>query len=234
MSKIYPNTKLPINKWSESNRPREKYIEKGFPALSDAELLAILLRSGNRTESAVDVGIRLLTINDDNLNKLAEMSVNELTAINGIGEVKAITIKAAFELGQRRRSASVLCQRKIKFVSDLVDLMQDKIAEIDYEEFWVVFLNQGSVILGVENFGKGGISSTSVDIRLIMKKAIEYSATGLLLCHNHPSGEVKPSQQDINLTHQIKNAAQYFNISLLDHLILHKNNYYSFHSEGVL
>lgn len=229
----YSADKLAIKDWSISDRPREKYLAKGFHTLSDAELIAILIRTGSSDESAVDLGIRLLAMNKNDLNRLAEMSTKELMAINGIGKVKAITIKAAFELGQRRRAEIVSIKKKIKSATDVSELMQDKIAHLEHEEFWSIFLNQSNSILGVDNFSKGGITSTTVDIRLIIKKAIEYNATGLLLCHNHPSGKVNPSEQDLNLTRQLVNAAKMFNIRVLDHIILHKDLFYSFNSEGI-
>lgn len=228
------NAKLTIKKWGISERPREKYLYKGFQSLSDAELVAILIRSGSQDESAVDVGRRLLKMNDGSLNQLADMTIEELMTVPGIGEVKAITIKTVFELGQRRRSEKVTDKKKIKFATDIVELMQDKIAHIVHEEFWVIFLNQASKIQKVENFGKGGMTATTVDIRLIMKKALNYNATALLLCHNHPSGDVVPSEQDIRLTNQVRDAAMLFNIKLLDHLVLNKDNYFSFQAEGLL
>lgn len=226
--------KLKISDWSLNDRPREKCLEKGFHSLSDAELIAILIRNGSSDESAVDLGKRILSMNGNSLNALADMNLQELLRIYGIGTVKAITIKAAFELGQRRRSEKITVRKRIKFASDIVELMQDKIAAIPHEEFWVVFVNQSTKILGIENFGKGGLTSTTVDIRMIVKRALECNATGLLLCHNHPSGEVMPSAHDRLLTQQIKEALQLFTIKLLDHLILYHDIYYSFQAEGLL
>ncbi len=233
MNKNLPQ-KLTIKEWDTSDRPREKYLEKGFSSLSDAELIAILIRSGSSKESAVEVSRNLMAQHQNNLNRIADLSIQELIRIEGIGKVKAVTIKAAFELGNRRRSEKIIHQKKIKCASDLVELMQDKIAYLMYEEFWVIYLSQASRILGTENLGKGGLTSTIVDVRMIMKKAITYNATAIMICHNHPSGEVKPSQQDRKLTESIKQAAEYLNIRLLDHIILYRDSFFSFDSEGML
>ena len=228
------SNKLTIKNWDISDRPREKYIEKGFHSLSDAEIVAILIRSGTLRESAVEVSRNLLAQHQNNLNSIADLSIQELMKIDGIGKVKAITVKAAFELGNRRRVEKVVEQKKIHSPLDIVELMQDKITHLKHEEFWAIFLNQNSKILNIDNFGKGGLTSTSVDVRLIIKKAITYNATAIMVCHNHPSGEVKPSPEDFRLTEQIKQAAGYLNIKFLDHLILHKDSYYSFLNEGLI
>jgi DNA repair protein RadC len=223
-----PLSKLTIPDWAIQDRPREKFLVSGFSSLSDAELIAILRRSGTVRESAVDVARNLMSVCNNNLNTLSEMSLKELLKINGIGKVKAITLLVAFELGKRCRAAIVEQKRKIKTASDLLDLLQIKNANIGYEEFWVVFVNQGSFLRGTENFGKGGLTSTSVDVRLILKKALELQATGLFICHNHPSGELYPSKTDVALTAQLKEAALTMNIQLLDHIIICKEDYFSF------
>jgi len=223
-----PPLKLTIPDWATQDRPREKYLSLGFPSLSDAELIAILLRSGTKSESAVDVARNLLAVCNNNLNQLSEMPINNLLKISGIGKVKAITLLVAFELGKRSRVAVVEQRRIIKTSTDLVGLMQAKNACLEYEEFWVVFVNQGSSLLGVKNFGRGGLTSTSVDVRLILLKALELKATGLFICHNHPSGSLQPSKNDIALTKQIKEAAYLLSIQLLDHVIICKEDYYSF------
>lgn len=229
----YSTDKLAIKDWSISDRPREKYLTKGFHTLSDAELIAILIRTGSTEESAVDIGIRLLALNKNDLNKVAEMPLKELMKISGIGKVKAITIKTAFELGQRRRVEKVLVKKKIVSATDAVEVMQDKIVNLRHEEFWAIFLNQNATIISINNFGKGGITSTTVDVRLIIQKALEINATGIILCHNHPSGELRPSDQDIVLTRQIVEATKLFNIKIIDHIILHNDHFYSFISEGM-
>jgi DNA repair protein RadC len=233
VQKVTPS-KLTIPDWAIQDRPREKFLSSGFPALSDAELIAILLRSGTKSESAVDVARNLLSTCGNNLNQLSEMQLNKLLKINGIGKVKAITLLVAFELGKRCRAATVEQKRKVVTPPDLLELMQTKNAYLNTEEFWVIFVNQGSFLLGVENFGKGGLTSTSVDIRLILLKALELKATGLFLCHNHPSGDIKPSKHDLALTTQIRDAARLLSIQLLDHVVICKGNYYSFLENNVL
>jgi DNA repair protein RadC len=227
-------SKLTIPDWAIQDRPREKYLSLGFPSLSDAELVAILLRSGTKNESAVDVARNLLVGCQNNLNCLSEMPLNKLLKINGIGKVKAITLLVAFELGKRCRVATVEQKRKINATSDLIELMQTKNACLEYEEFWIVFVNQGSILLGVENFGRGGLTSTSVDIRLILLKAIELKATGVFMCHNHPSGDLKPSKIDLALTSQMKEAARFLSIQLLDHIIICKEDFFSFLENNLL
>ncbi|HHU47008.1 MAG TPA: DNA repair protein RadC [Bacteroidales bacterium] len=226
--------KLTIREWDASDRPREKYLSKGKNALSNAELLAILFRNGTAQESALDLSKRLLTSANNSLNQLANFTVEELLKIKGIGNAKAITVLAAFELGRRRRSEKIEEQKKIKYTEDVIELMQHQLADLKYEEFWVIFVNQSSTIIKMEKIGKGGITSTTVDIRLIMKSALECFATGIILCHNHPSGAVKPSQADIQLTNTIKQASTILNISLIDHVIMSNEKYYSFFSEGLI
>ena len=223
-----PRLKLTIPDWAIQDRPREKCLSLGFPSLSDTELIAILLRSGTKSESAVDVARNILSQCHYNLNRLSEMPLNKLLKINGIGKVKAITLLVAFELGKRCRAATIEQRRKIENADDLVELMQTKNACLEFEEFWVIFVNQGSFLLSVENFGRGGLTSTSVDVRLILLKALELKATGLFVCHNHPSGELQPSKNDMALTNQIKEAALLLSIQLLDHVIICKEYYYSF------
>ena len=226
--------KLAISNLDDSDRPREKYLAKGSNSLSDAELIAIVLRIGSGKEPVTDLSRRLLLAGENSLKNLSEMSLSDLMKVHGMGEVKAVTLRAVFDIGARIRAETVSKRKKIQCTADLLELMQDKIANIPHEEFWAVFLSQSSVILGMENIGKGGLTSTTVDVRMIMKKALEYSATGILLCHNHPSGNIKPSNQDINITCQIKEAADILNIKILDHLIINKDNYFSFNAEGII
>jgi len=229
-----PPLKLTIPDWATQDRPREKYLASGFSSLSDAELIAILLRSGTKSESAVDVARNLLATCNNSLNQLSETPISNLLKVNGVGKVKAITLLVAFELGKRSRVAIVEQKRIIKTATDLVNLMQTKNACLEYEEFWVIFVNQGSSLLGVKNFGRGGLTSTSVDVRLILLKALELKATGLFICHNHPSGSLHPSKIDIALTKQVKEAAQLLTIQLLDHVIICKEDYYSFLENEIL
>jgi DNA repair protein RadC len=226
--------KLPITEWAVADRPREKYLNKGFQALSDSELLAILLRNGTLDLSAVDLAKLLLKQCDHSLNKLSNYTFNDLVTIHGIGEAKALTILTIFELGKRCRAEKVVEQNRILSADDILELMQPKIADLSYEEFWVIFLNQASNLLGVDRFGQGGINYTSIDPRLILRKAITYSATGIILCHNHPSGLLKPSDEDIALTKKIEAMCRLFSISLVEHLIIRKNRYFSFYDEGLV
>ena len=219
--------KLTIPDWAIQDRPREKCLSFGLQSLSNTELIAILLRSGTKSESAVDVARILLAGCHNNLNCLSELSLNKLLKINGIGKVKAITLLVAFELGKRCRVAIVEQKRRIETTDEIVELMQTKNARLSYEEFWVIYVNQGSCVIGIENIGKGGITSTSVDIRIVLAKALELKATGLIMCHNHPSGDLFPSKIDLALTSQMKDAAQLLSIQLLDHVIICKEEYFS-------
>lgn len=230
----YDMSRLTIPEWSVSDRPREKYLAQGSRHVSDAELIAILLRNGSKDESAVDLAKRILAANGNSINQLAEMSIADLQRVNGIGKVKAITLHAAFELGRRRRAEEIEQAKKITCPEDVVALMQSRLAEQDHEEFWVIFVNQAAAILKVEPVGTGGLTSTIVDVRLIIKAAVSINATGMFLCHNHPSGHLKPSPQDINLTQKIKQAAAVFDIAVHDHIIIHKEAFYSFLAEGIL
>lgn len=225
---------LTISQWSVSDRPREKYLSSVFSILSDAELIAILLRNGSANETAVELSKKLLSENQNSLHEMAELSVKQLTQFNGIGKVKAITLLAAFELGKRRTVEKVKLAHKILSPEDLCLYMQDKNASQPHEEFWAIFVNQSSKILGTHIIGRGGLTSTTVDVRVIMKHAIELSATGMFVCHNHPSGQLKPSQADKLMTNQIKQAANLLNIQLLDHVIVSKDKFYSFFEEDVL
>lgn len=227
-----PNLSIP--EWSVSDRPREKYLTHGADHLGDAELLAILLRTGTSQESAVDLAKRILAANGNNLNRLSEMSVEELTRIKGIGKVKAVTLQAAFELGRRRRAALVEEKKKIGSVDDVIELMQSRLADAQQEQFWTIFLNNASSLLLTQCIGTGNLTKTIVDVRKIIQKALDLGATGLILCHNHPSGNLKPSREDLELTLTIRKAAQLFNLEVKDHVIIHKSNGYSFLEEGLL
>jgi len=228
----YENRKLTIKEWSVQDRPREKYAKNGAVALSDAELIAILLRTGNATESAVDLAKKLLAISGNSLNGLSDMSLRELSLIKGIGQAKAIALLTAFELGKRIRAEKVEESLQILHSRDVVNLMQDKIAYLDHEEFWAIYLNQANRILHTCQISKGGINSTGVDTRIIMQKAVLNKATQIILCHNHPSGSVRPSRADIQLTEKLRHAAELMDLILVDHIIIHKERYYSFVEEG--
>lgn len=228
----YENRKLTIKEWSVQDRPREKYAKNGAVALSDAELIAILLRTGNSAESAVDLAKKLLAVSGNSLNNLSDMSLRELSQIKGIGQAKAIALLTAFELGKRIRSEKVEESLQILNSRDVVNLMQDKIAYLDHEEFWAIYLNQANRILHTCQISKGGISTTGVDTRIVMQEAVLNKATQIILCHNHPSGSVRPSRADIQLTEKLHHAAELMDLLLVDHIIIHKERYYSFAEEG--
>lgn len=231
---MYEKKNLPITLWAEDDRPREKLLLKGVSALSDAELIAILIGSGNREESAVDLCKRILNTQQNNLNKLARLSVVELQKFKGIGEAKAISIVAALELGKRRRLEDALKVTQIKGSHTAFEILQPLIGDLTYEEFWVLYLNQSNILLNKQLLAKGGITSTLVDVRLILKKALEYSAVGIVLAHNHPSGKLTPSDSDRNLTKKIKDAAQLMDIKIIDHIIVTEKSYFSFADEGMI
>ena len=233
-SKSFSPDKLSITDWSVNDRPREKYAAKGAAALSDAELIAILLRTGNASETAVDLAKRLLSSCHNQLNTLSEMTLRQLTDIKGIGQAKATALQAAFELGCRIRSEKIENEQHILYARDVMEIMQGKLSNLKHEEFWAIYLNQASKILKTDQIGKGGITATIVDIRLIMQDAILLGATAIIVCHNHPSGALTPSEADLNLTRQIKSAAEMLNIKLLDHIIMHKTKYYSFEENKIL
>ena len=230
----YEDRKLTIKEWSVQDRPREKYAKNGATALSDAELIAILLRTGNSAESAVDLAKKLLAVSGNSLNNLSDMSLRELSQIKGIGQAKAIALLTAFELGKRIRSEKVEESLQILNSRDVVNLMQDKIAYLDHEEFWAIYLNQANRILQTCQISKGGISTTGVDTRIVMQEAVLNKATQIILCHNHPSSSVRPSRADIQLTEKLHHAAELMDLLLVDHIIIHKERYYSFAEEGRL
>lgn len=230
----YEDRKLTIKEWSVQDRPREKYAKNGAIALSDAELIAILLRTGNSAESAVDLAKKLLAVSENSLNNLSDMSLRELSQIKGIGQAKAITLLSAFELGKRIRAEKVEESLQIRNSRDVVNLMQDKIAYLDHEEFWAIYLNQANRILQTCQISKGGISSTGVDTRIVIQEAVLNKATQIILCHNHPSGSVRPSRADILLTEKLHHAAGLMDLLMVDHIIIHKERYYSFAEEGRL
>jgi len=223
---------FPITNWSEDDRPREKLMLKGKIALSDAELIAILIGSGSRNESAVALSKRILA-SVDSLNALGKMSVSQLINFKGIGEAKAITIIAALELGRRRRAEDKVELAKITSSKIVFEIMQPIIGELPHEEFWVLFLNNSNKVISKAQLSKGGITGTIVDTRLVFKLALESGATGLILCHNHPSGNLLASSADKEITNRLKLAGQSLDVKVLDHLIIGETNYYSFVDEGI-
>lgn len=223
-----------IKNWSEEDRPREKLLAKGKVSLTDSELLAILIGSGNRNESAVALCKRILASVDNNLNALGKLSVSQLQEFKGIGEAKAISIVAALELGRRRREGEMLMFDKINSSKSVFEIMQPILGDLQHEEFWVLFLNNSNKVLSKQQLSKGGITGTLVDIRLLMKKALEIGAIALIVCHNHPSGTLKISEADKQITAKIKTAGTALDIKLLDHLIITEQAYVSFADEGLL
>lgn len=227
------NNHFPITNWSEDDRPREKLMLKGKNALSDAELIAILIGSGNRNESAVDLSKRILASIDTNLNALGKLSMAQLMTFKGIGEAKAISIIAAMELGRRRRAEEVVELNKITSSKIVFEIMQPIIGELPHEEFWILYLNNSNKVLSKMQQSKGGITGTMVDVRLVFKTALELGATAIILCHNHPSGTLVPSDADKQITKKLKLAGDSLDVKVLDHLIVTETNYYSFVDDGI-
>lgn len=226
------NKKNTIKNWSEDDRPREKFLKKGRGALSDAELLAILMGSGSRNESAVDLSKRILKDVSNNLLQLSKLDIASLTKYKGVGTVKAVTLLAALELGRRRREAEVIEKKVIRTSKDVFEYMQAELSEKFYEEFWVINLNVANKIINKNQIGEGGLSQAVVDVRRIFKLALENNAASIVLCHNHPSGNVLPSENDIELTNKIKKGSETLNIKVLDHIIIGEEKFYSFADEG--
>lgn len=228
-------TRLGIKDWAEDDRPREKLINKGVSTLSDAELLAILIGSGSRNETVVDLSQRILHSVNNNLNTLGKLTVKDLIKnFHGIGEAKAVTIIASLELGRRRKLATMDIEPQIKSSADVYTIMHPVLADLPHEEVWVLLLNKSNRIIKKHQASKGGISGTVIDIRIIMKEAIESLASGMILCHNHPSGNHQPSIEDDMQTTQLKEAGKIMDIRLLDHVIVCDHSYYSYGDEGRL
>ena len=223
-----------IKNWSEEDRPREKLLQKGKSILSNAELIAILIGSGSRNESAVALSKRILAAVETNLNELGKLTIEDLTRFKGIGEAKAVTIVAALELGRRRRGEDALDKKKITSSSSVFELMQPIIGELPHEEFWIVYLNNSNKVLQKSQLSKGGITGTLVDVRLVLKTALQLGAVGIILSHNHPSGTLKPSQADKNITQKLKTAGESIDIKVLDHVIITEKAYFSFADENLL
>jgi len=223
-----------IKNWAIDDRPREKLLSKSPESLSDSELLAILIGNGTRQKSAVDLAREVLLLGKNNLNELGRLSLKELQKVKGIGEAKAITISAALELGRRRQGALLLDKPVIKESRDIASFLQTRFRDLPYEVFAVIFLNRANRINHFEVVSQGGITGTVADPRIIMKKALEQEAVSIILCHNHPSGSLRPSRADEELTQKIKEAARYFDIKVIDHIIVSERGYYSFADEGLL
>ncbi len=230
----YKITPFSIKNWSEDDRPREKMLQKGRSTLSDAELIAILIGSGSRDESAVALSQRILASIENNLNELGKLSIRNLTGFKGIGNAKAISIIAALELGRRRREEDVLEKKKITSSNSVFELMQPLIGELPHEEFWIVYLNNSNKVLQKTQLSKGGITGTLVDIRIVLKNALQLGAVGIILVHNHPSGTLQPSLADKQLTQKIKTAGESLDIKVLDHIIITEKAYFSFADDNLL
>ncbi|MCK9480298.1 MAG: DNA repair protein RadC [Bacteroidia bacterium] len=223
-----------IKHWADDDKPREKFERSGKNTLSNAELIAILIRTGSRKKNAVEIGRKVLSLVNDDLNALAKLSIKDLQKTEGIGFVKAITILSALELGGRREAAEVKQKAKITCSKDIYTYLKNKVEDLSYEEFWIITLNRANKVISEIRIGEGGFSATVADPKKILRKALEDNASGLILCHNHPSGNLTPSQQDIALTQKIKQACIFLEITLLDHIIIGHKHYYSFADEGAL
>ncbi len=225
---------LNIKSWAEADRPREKFANNGKGSLSDAELIAILIGSGNRQETAVELAKRILQSVENNLNNLGKLDIEELKKFKGIGEAKAIAIAAAMELGRRRKLSNASEKQKITTSSDAFQEIQDVLSDLPHEEFWILLLNRSNHVIGKTNVSKGGVSGTVADAKLIFKPAIEKLASSIILCHNHPSGNLKASQADIQLTKKLVEAGKNLDIAVLDHIIVGNDAYFSFTDEGLM
>lgn len=226
--------KLSITQWALQDRPREKMMEKGAAALSDAELLAILIGSGNTEESAVELMRRLLLSCDNNLNSLAKWEVTDYSRFKGMGPAKSVTLMAALELGKRRKLQSTKERLRLTCSKDIYEIFQPMMCDLEQEEFWVLLLNQASRLIDKVRISTGGIDGTYADVRSILREALLQRATQIAVVHNHPSGNTRPSQPDKTLTEQIHRAADTMNIRLIDHVIVCEDGYYSFSDEGLL
>ena len=225
--------RLTIRDWAEDDRPREKMQQKGTHSLSDAELLAILISSGNRDESAVELSRRIMHECHDNLNELAQLTINDLCKrFKGIGEAKAITIMAAMELGKRRKSSEMLERKKVTSSKDLFELFEPQLVDLPHEEFWIGLLNGANKVIDLKRLTQGGTKQTVVDIPMLLKIALEKAAQSIVVAHNHPSGQNRPSHEDEIITKKIKSGCEAIGITLLDHIIIARGEYYSFSDEG--
>ncbi|MBN2813805.1 MAG: DNA repair protein RadC [Bacteroidales bacterium] len=229
---VYKN--LSIRNWALEDRPREKLMAGGTQQLSNAELIALLIGSGTREISAVELARQVLHLANNNLDKLGKYSVSDLTKLKGIGQAKAISIVAALELGRRRKLEDTPDLHKITGSAEVFNLMFPLLGDLTYEEFWVLLLNRSNKVTEKRKISQGGITGTVTDIRLILKMAIDSLSTSLILCHNHPSGNLQPSEADINITRRLKEASSLMDIAVLDHVIIAGRSYYSFADEGII
>jgi DNA repair protein RadC len=228
------NNNLKILSWAEEDRPREKLLLKGRSALSDAELIGILIGSGTRSMSAVDLAKHILNKVNNDLNELAKLSVKDLQKFKGIGEAKAISIVSALEVGRRRKDKEPTKKEKITCSRDAYDCMRPHLLDLHHEEFWIILLNRANIITNKLQISAGGVSGTIADPKIIFKLALDHLASGIILVHNHPSGNLNPSQADNDLTKKLREAGKFLDVPVLDHIIFADNDYYSFADRGVL
>ncbi|WP_347219941.1 DNA repair protein RadC [Chryseobacterium sp.] len=219
---------------AEDDRPREKFLQKGKNSLSDSELLAIIMGSGNREESVVELARKILTSVNNNWHQLSLLSVKDLMKFKGIGEAKAISIITALEIGRRRAVQEIPEKSVIGNSYDAYSILKNQLSDLRTEEFWAIFLNSSNKVLYTSQLTQGGISQSIVDVRVLFKTALEHFSTGIIIAHNHPSGSLKPSKEDINITQKIKEAGKILSIQLLDHIIITQNSYFSFSDAGLL
>jgi len=229
-----PQNKISITDWDLADRPREKLMEQGRLSLSNAELIAILIGSGNRKETAVELAKRILSRNENSLKALGKKTIQNLTEFNGIGEAKAISIIAALELGRRRKSEEQTIIKAIKSSKDAHDQLFTFFEDLPHEEFWILTLTRANKVISKQQISKGGVSGTVVDSKMIFKKAIEDLASAIIIAHNHPSGQLKPSQADLKMTNKLVEAGKMLDLPILDHLIITNASYFSFADEGLI
>tara|TARA_B110000196_G_C21064936_1_gene624348 strand:- start:211 stop:897 length:687 start_codon:yes stop_codon:yes gene_type:complete len=228
---MYTNS---IKTWAVNDRPREKFIQKGKDTLTDTELLAILIRSGTKDRSALIVARDILRLANDNLSALAKLQLKDFTSVKGIGTTKAITLMAALELGKRRRLCEAEVRADVSSSKDAYDLMKPLLEDLEVEQFWVLYLNNANKVLDKFRISQGGMTATIVDVRVLLKKALELNSTGIIVCHNHPSGTLRASEADCKLTEKVKVSAKLMDIQLLDHIIVTDQSYFSFADEGMI
>ena len=227
------HSKLRVKDWADEDRPREKLLHKGIHNLSNAELLAIIIGSGNRQETVVELAQRILSSVENNLNKLGKLTVSQLISeFNGIGTAKAVSIVAALELGKRRKAADNLPREQILCSEDIYRIFHPLLGDLHFEEFWLLLLNRSNKVVDKIRISQGGVSETTVDCRLILREAVLKLASGIVLCHNHPSGNTQPSRQDDVLTRKVLESARLMDIHLLDHVIISDENYFSYSDSG--
>jgi len=230
----YYENKLGIKAWAEADRPREKLVQQGRRQLTDAELIAILIGSGNKNETAVDLSKRILASCQNDLDKLSQLGVKELSRFKGIGEAKAIAIVAALELGRRRNGANNTEIQKVLSSVDAFKIIKTDLADLPHEEFWLLLLNRANVMMGKHFMSKGGQAGTVIDPKMVFKIAIEHSAASMVLVHNHPSGNLKPSNADIEITNKLVELGKLMEIRIFDHIIVHNNDFISLADEGYI